>query len=237
MRQIVNEKHIARQTKIGKHAPLAGVALLVVATVLLFLGPEWLGMAMLLVWLGFIASLLTTYLSERYLGPNAHYRKVPEAFKGLDNRYALLVYKTPTPFVLVEPEGLTVLSVSSQPGRAVYNSEKNRWQHQQKMGALLRFMGQEGLGQPHRLAEAEVKSLRQWLAKHIPGGGDLPVRAVLLFIHPDVYLEADGSPLPALRSAEVKSWLRGPEARRPKLTEPQAAALAALLEFAAGQDE
>ncbi len=231
MRQIVNEKHIERQSKIGKNAPLAGMGLLIIATVLMFQRPDLIALSMLLVWVGFVASILSNYLGERYLGPAAHHNKVPESLKGLGNRYTLLVYQTPVPFVLIGPGGLTVIIVSSQGGRVTYDEEKGRWHHEQKMGMLRRFMGQEGLGQPHRIAASEVSALQAWLAKRLPEGMEIPTRAVLLFVHPDVYLEADDAPITALRGSEIKRWVRDSANRRDRLADAQRSALYAALEI------
>ena len=208
MQVISNESHINTRKKIGERAPFAGLIVLAASTVLIFMKPEWMWATMALVWVGFLISLTGSYLGDRYVGPNAGHRRVPEALKGLDNGYSLLMYKLATPFVLLEPGGLTVITVKSQGGEINY--EDGRWRQKQSLTILRRFAGQESLGRPHRIAEAEAGVLRDHVTKLLPEGVEVPVRAVLVFTNPDVALRVDTEmvPVPSLRAAELKRWLR-----------------------------
>jgi len=206
MRIIANEAKIERRAKIGEIAPFAGLIMLVLATVLIFAKPEWMWGTLALVWVGLLISLTGGYLGDRYVGEQAHHKRVPESLKGFDDDYALLMYSTPVPFVFVEPGGLTVITVKSQAGEVAY--EDGRWRHQQKLGWLRRFAGQESLGRPDRLAEAEVEVLENAFDDRLSEVEKIPIRAVILFTHPDVHLHAEKAPIPALRAAELKRWLR-----------------------------
>lgn len=208
MQVVANQRHIDSRTKIGERAPFAGLVILAVSTVLVFLKPEWLWGTMALVWVGFMISLAGSYLGDRYVGPNAGHRRIPEALKGLDGGYTLLMYKMAAPFVLIEPGGLTVLSIKSQGGSITYADGK--WQQKQKLTLLRRFAGQESLGRPHRIAETELGIVVEQLKKVLPDGIDIPVRAALVFTNPDVVLQVDEQtvPVPSVRTAELKRWLR-----------------------------
>lgn len=217
MRLVVNEPHIEKRTKIGEIAPFVGLILLIAATALIFLRPDWTWATMIFIWVGFVISLVGGYLGNRYLGPLAHHKKVPEVLKGLENSFALLVYKTPVPFVLVDAGGLTTILVRSQSGQIVYRN--GTWRHREKLGLLRRFAGQEGLGKPDRLAELEAEDLRRFLGKRLPEGVDVPVRPVILFVNPDAQIDLEETPpVPAFRTSELKRWLRR-DGRRPKLSE------------------
>ncbi len=229
MRIITNDAHIKTRTFLGERAPFVGLVLLGLATALIFLRPEWLWISMVFVWVGFIVSLTGSYLGERYVGPLAHHKKVPEALKGLDNRYTLLMYQTPLPFVLVDPGGVTVITVKSQGGVISYSDGK--WRHRERMGLLRRLAGQESLGRPHRLIQAEIEEMRQHLTRLLPEDVEIPVRGVLLLINPNVQVEADEPPVPVLRLSQLKRWLRK-EGRWPKLSEEVAEQLNSALEIA-----
>ena len=231
MEVIANESHIQTRRKIGERAPLVGLLLLVVSTVLVFLKPEWIWATMALVWVGFLVSLTGSYLGERYVGPNAHHKRVPEALKGLSSEYTLLVYQLASPFVLLEPGGLTVISVKSQGGEITYDG--GRWKHKQQLGILRRFAGQESLGRPERLARAEEDVVRRDLTKMLPEVvGNVPVRSLVLFTNPDVVLhvDADSAQVPALRAAELKRWLRR-NPLKPSMDDATRAALEAALDL------
>lgn len=217
MRLIVDEKRIERRVKIGSLAPFLGLLFLIVPLVLVFLKPEWSWATMILIWVGFIISLVGGYLGSRYLGPLAHHKKVPEALKGLDNSYTLLVYKTPVPFVLVDAGGVTTILVRSQGGHVSY--QQGKWRHREKMGILKRFAGMEGVGKPHKLAQVDVEEFRRVLRKRLPEDVDVPVRPVVLFVDSDVHLDIhEEPPVPVFRMSELKRWLRR-EGNRPKMSE------------------
>ncbi len=229
MQIIANEKKIERRTKIGEIAPFAGLITLVLATVLIFAKPEWMWGTLALVWIGLLISLTGGYLGDRYVGEQAHHKRVPESLKGFDDDYALLMYRTPVPFVFVEPGGITVVTVKSQAGEVTYDD--GRWRHRQKLGWLRRFAGQESLGRPDRLAKAEVELIESALDSRMPESDGVPVRSVILFVHPDVELHADEAPVPALRAAEFKRWLRR-NPITPTLSDETQARLADALEYA-----
>ncbi|MEJ5310178.1 MAG: hypothetical protein WHX52_10420 [Anaerolineae bacterium] len=230
MRLIINESQVKTRTRMGEIAPLLGFGFGVGGIVLMFWKPEWFWIASIIVWVGLLASLIGTYFVGRYVGPLAHHKRVPEALKGLENSFTLLVYKTPAPFVLVDGGGLTVIFVRSQGGRITYANGK--WKQQEKMGALKRFAGQEGLGRPEQMAQVELDDLRRFLRKRLPEGVEIPLRAVILFVHPDVVLEVENPPLPVFRTSELKRWLRK-EGRRPNLPQETLAQLYAALGIAA----
>jgi hypothetical protein len=215
MRIIANEKRIEFRKKIGERAPFVGLIILVASTVILFAKPEWMGISMIIVWAGLLISLTGSYLGDRYVGPYAPHRKLPEALKGMSDDYVLFLYKSRSPFVLLEPGGLTVITAKSQAGYVRYS--EGVWKHQQKWGFVRRFAGQETLGRPDKLSGAEVDAFLGFLEKGLPENSDVPVRGIIVFTHPEVQLDADQSPVPALRSAVLKRWLRR-NAVQPKLS-------------------
>lgn len=218
MQVMTNEPYINRRKKIGELAPFAGLVLLAASAILIVVKPDWLWVTMAVVWLGFIVSLTGSYLGERFVGPNAHWKRVPDALKGLNRDHWLLMYQLASPFVLVEPGGLTVISVKPQGGQVTY--QDGRWRHQQKLGFLRRFAGQESIGRPDRFANAEAEVIRDQLAKRLPEGTEIPVRAVILFTQPEIELDVDADtvPVPTVRVATLKRWLRK-NPLRPKLSE------------------
>lgn len=229
MRLVVDEKHIEKRVKIGGLAPFVGLILLIVPVVIVFIRPEWSWATMIIIPIGFLMSLVGGYLGTRYLGPLAHHTRVPEALKGLDNTYTLLIYKTPVPFVLIDPGGATTISVRSHGGEISYQNGK--WRHREKMRMLKQFAGMEGLGKPHKLAEMDAEEFRRFLRKNLSGEVDVPVRSVILFVDPDVKLDIDdGLSVPAFRASELKRWLRR-DGRRVKMSEDAQKQLCAVLDI------
>ncbi len=226
MQILSNDRYIEKRTKIGRFATLLSLGFIMTSTVLFLIRPEWSTITMALIGLGLVFSVIASYYAERFVGVLTHHKKVVEAFKGLDRQHSLLIYQRPSPFVLVEPGGLTVVVVKTQGGLVRY--QNGRWAHKQRFNFLRQFGGQESLGDPRRQADDEAQHLARWLVKQLPEDMEVPVRGLALFVHPSVVLEAKDAPVPALLSKDVKSWLRGP-GRRPAMPKTTRDALAEVL--------
>ena len=215
MRIVANEKSISRRAKVGTIASFASMGLLAVALVLSFSrSPSLLMMQVGLlgaVFVGLLLSFAGGYYSERFAGPAAHYERVREALKGLDKRYTLLQYVLPVPHVLLGPDGMTVIVAKSQAGTITY--KEGRWTHRQRGKIFRQLAGQEAVGLPELDVERQVKRLKRALEKRLPEV-EVPVRGIVLFVHPEAKLEVEDPPVPTFyfRGKKLKAWLRGPGA-------------------------
>ncbi len=211
MRIVANEKYIARRVAFGKYASFGGIGVLFVALIFSFTRPgSILAMEVALLgamMIGILLSFIGGYYVERFAGVAPHHLKVREALKGLDRQYVLFQYTLPSPHVLLGPDGLTVVVAKSQGGTIAYADGK--WSHQQKGRFFRQLVGQEGLGRPEQEVAYQVDRLRGYLEKTLPGV-DVPVRGLVLFVHPDVQLAANDPPVPVFYGKKVRAWLRGP---------------------------
>lgn len=212
MRIIRNERRIRTLSFIGRHATLAGLVALLAGLIISFVRPEWIAVLLACVTVGIILSVVGGYFADRYASPLAHHDALARTLKGLDDRHVLLQYVLPASHVMVEPGGCTVFVVKAQGGQVTYRD--GRWKHRQRGKFFRQFAGQEGLGIPHMEAERQVNKLERWLARHLPDV-EVPVRAAVVFVNPDVTVEADSSPVPAFYGKKVKAWLRGPGKLKP----------------------
>ena len=207
MKIIMDEKYIERRVKVGERVPLIAMGLLLLSVVLSTTRPEWIGLTMGLTLGGFTLSVAGSYFLHRFVGENAHHKAVPAALKGLNDRYTLLIYELPVPFVLVEPGGVTGIVVKNQSGTVRY--EKGSWEHQQKGRLLRQIGGQESVGRLGQQVEEVEKQLRDYLEVWLPEGTEVPVRGVVLFTNPEAYVEAEDAPVPVFHATKFKNWLRG----------------------------
>jgi hypothetical protein len=212
MRIIRNERRIRVLSSIGKYATLAGLLALLAGLIISFARPHWFIPMLASITLGMGLSIVGGFFADRYASPLAHHDALAGVLKGLDNRYVLLQYILPTPHVLLEPGGCTVLVVKAQGGQVT--CEDGRWKHRQRGKFFRQFAGQEGLGAPHIEAEGQVRRLESHLSRHLPDV-EVPVRAAIVFVNPDVALDAATSPVPAFYGKKVKAWLRGPGRLKP----------------------
>jgi hypothetical protein len=163
--------------------------------------------------LGVILSVIGGAFAERYAGPLAHHTALSDVLKGLGSKYLLVQYLLPVPHVLLGPGGLTVLVVKSHSGQVTFQ-EEGRWKHKQQGKIFRQMVGQEGVGAPDLEAKQQVEKLKRWLTEQLPDA-DVPVRAAIVFVNPDVQLDAGDSPVPAFYGKKIKAWLRGPGKLKP----------------------
>jgi len=213
MRIIRNERYIRVRSFIGKNAILAGLLTLMTGLIISFAKPEWVTLVLMSMTLGLMLSVVGGFFADRYVGPLAHHDALPRVLKGLDDRYTLLQYVLPAAHVLLEPCGCTVLVVKPHGGQVTYQDD-GRWKHRQRGKIFRQFAGQEVVGAPDFEAERQVHKLERWLAKQLPDV-EVPVRAAIVFVNPDVTLDAAASPVPAFYGKKVKAWLRGPGRLKP----------------------
>ncbi|MCD4739132.1 MAG: NERD domain-containing protein [Anaerolineae bacterium] len=230
MKIVANEAYIEKRAKMGEVLPLLSLGLLLGSLVLTYLRPEWTGVTMIMVLLGFCASVVGSYYVNRFTGNMPMFEELPKILKGLSDEYTLLMYKLPVPFVLVGPGGLTAIAVKSQSGEIGFHEGK--WEHDQRMRLLRQFGGEESLGKPDEQAAEQAQKLTGYLTKRLPADVEVPVRGIALFISPEARLDTGQAPLPVLWSGELKGWLRG-KGRRPTLPAETRRALAKALELAA----
>lgn len=214
MRVIRNKRRVRAGEIIGRYMPWIGIATLAIGWFLSFREPAWLTPMLVSLPVGVSLSMLGGFFAERYVGPLAHHAALAGALKGLDNQHVLLQYVLPVPHVLLEPGGCTAFVVKMQGGQVIYREEGGRWQHFQRGKFFRQFAGQEALGAPDLEAERQVRKLERWLASQLPDV-EIPVRAVIVFVNPNVTLDATASPVPAFYGKKVKAWLRGPGKLKP----------------------
>ena len=215
MRIIRNERRIRTRSFIGQYATMAGLLVLLAGLIVSFVKPDWLTALVACLVAGFGLSVVGGFFADRYAGPLARHDALETVLKGLDDSYTLLHYVLPASHVLVEPGGCTALVVKTQGGDVSYRD--GRWRHRQRGKFFRQFAGQEGLGLPDAEAESQTRKLERWLADLDPPDPEeeIPMRTVIVFVNPEVELDADDSPVPTFYNKKVKAWLRGPGKLKP----------------------
>ncbi len=72
----------------------------------------------------------------------------------------------------------------------------------------MRIFGQESIGRPDIDAENEIKTLNKFFAKNLSGTFTPEVKPILIFTSDDVELEANDSPIPAMKLKQLKEFMR-----------------------------
>ncbi len=72
----------------------------------------------------------------------------------------------------------------------------------------MRIFGQEGLGRPDIEIDNEIQSLKKYLLKHMDESELPEINALMVFTNDNVEVDAEGSPVPALKLKQLKDFVR-----------------------------
>jgi len=216
MKVIIDERLVKRNAKIGQVITIGSLAILGAGMFITFQKPEWLGISIGALLVGFILSQVGIYFTNKWGRSPRPDEQISLALKGLDKRYALYHYQTPASHVLVGPAGIWTLIPKHQRGTITY--QKKRWK--QSGGGLiqgyLKIFAQEGIGRPDLEIETDIEGLNRYFNKILPDGTEIPeIRAALIFSNPEVNIQADDAPAPTLTAKKLKDFIRKTAKEKP----------------------
>ena len=229
MKIIKNETLIKRNAKIGSWASLVALAVLGGGMYLSFTKPDLFMYSLVALLLGFTLTQIGMYMGNKFGRTPRPDEKLDTGLKGLQNEYVMYHYTTPASHLLVGPAGVWVVMPYHQRGQVTF--KKDRW-HMKGGGFLqgyMRIFGQEGLGRPDIEIDNEIKSLRKLLLKHMEESELPEINALMVFTNDEVEVEAEGSPVPALKLKQFKDFVRQ-KAKEKKLSAETLSRLKATLE-------
>jgi len=216
MKVVINQKTIKRNARIGQITSTGALVILAIGLFITFKMPDKVFYSLAALLLGFFLSQVGIYYGNRWGRRPRPDEILDRSLKGMGREYTIYHYATPVAHLLVGPAGIWALLPYYQNGRITY--EKNRWRA--KGGgfaqAYLRVFGQENIGRPDLEAGAEIDAAKRHLARLLPEGTRTPeVKAALVFVHPKAELNADETPLPAMRAPDLKNFLKEQAKEKP----------------------
>ncbi|MFU8773435.1 MAG: hypothetical protein ACNA8H_13575 [Anaerolineales bacterium] len=216
MEVITNERLIKRNARIGQISSLVGLLILAAGMYISFTQPELFAISLGALLVGFALSQVGIYFGNRWGRRPRPDELLNQSLKGLDGRYKLYHYQSPSSHLLVGPAGVWVLLPRHQRGTISY--EKGRWR--QKGGNLyLKIFAQEGIGRPDLEVSSEVDSTKQYLSK-LFSDEELPeINAAMVFTNDRAEVQADNAPIPTLHTKKLKEIIRKSAKSKPISTE------------------
>jgi hypothetical protein len=209
MRSYSNTKVINRNKKIGQYTSIGAFAILGLGFYITIKLPEQITFSFGALLLGFFLSQLGMYFTNRWGRTPRPDQLIEQGLKGLGREYTIYHYLAPAAHLLVGPAGVWAILPYQQAGTIRY--EKNRWKLRGG-GAIqnyMRFFGGEGIGRPDLDAASEIETMQRFFQRKLPEGQPAPeIQAALLFVHPKVELQANDSPLPAMKPKEFKEFIK-----------------------------
>lgn len=202
-----NERLINRNARIGQITSIIGLVVLAGGMFISFYRPELFTISLIALLVGFGLSQIGIYFGNRWGRRPRPDEILDTALKGLDGRYSLYHYSTPTSHLLVGPAGVWVLMPRQQAGTITYDEAKKRWR--QKGGNLyLKIFAQENLGRPDLEIGSEMHAISSFLEEKLPGEEVPDVNAALILTNEKVVVDADNAPAPTLDVRKLKDFIR-----------------------------
>ncbi len=208
MKIIKNETLIKRNAKIGGWTSIAALIVLGLGMYISFTRPELFTYSLLALLLGFTLTQIGMYMGSKFGRSPRPDEKLDAGLKGLQNEFVMYHYTSPVSHLLVGPAGIWVIKPYHQRGQVTFT--KNRWR--MSGGGFLqnymRIFGQEGLGRPDIEIESDIRSLRKHLSNKIDESEMPEINALMVFTSDDVEINAEDSPVPAMKLKQVKEFVR-----------------------------
>ena len=204
MKAVTNEKLIARNAKIGTWSSLGGLAVLGIGLYISIQWQEYIALSFVCLLAGIVLSNVGLYNANRWVKSPRPDEVLTKALKGFDKRYYLYNYVLPVGHALLAPSGLFVI-VARNHGGPIYYAD-GRWRQKFNLIRAFGFLG-EGMGNPIRDAEKDVRKMQKFLAKQ---GLELevPIQSLIVFTNEKADLHVQDPPLPVLTPKGLKDLLR-----------------------------
>jgi hypothetical protein len=202
-----NDRLIKRNARIGQITSITGLVVLAGGMFISFTRPEMFSISLVALLVGFGLSQVGIYFGNRWGRRPRPDEVLNAALKGLDGRYSLYHYTTPTSHLLVGPAGVWVLMPRHQAGTITYDEGKKRWK--QKGGNLyLKIFAQENLGRPDLEVGSEIHAVASALEEQLDEEKIPDVQAALVMTNEKCEVDADNAPAPTLEVKKLKDFIR-----------------------------
>jgi hypothetical protein len=200
--RIDREKLKRRAT--GSHvASLGGILILLASTAISIWRPEWSALTAAMLFVGFATSTAGIYYANRWVKKPRPEDTLDHALKGLSGKYCLYHYELSSDHVLLTPKGVVVLETRNIEGQFSYTGGK--WHQKVSISRALRFFVEERLGNPTTDAQAAAGRIQVALRVNLPDKDQVPVRAVVVFVHPAAVLgEIQNPPVPVCLPSKLR---------------------------------
>jgi hypothetical protein len=206
MNSVIDRPKISRRARLSNTASIGGLLVLLGSVLLPLFLPVlasisgW-GMAV-----GLAASMLGIYYANRWVKKPRPEDSLDKALKSLSGQYYLFHYPAfPCDHILLAPSEVVVIETVNLEG--VFSYKEGRWREKITIGRALRSIVEERLGDPIRIAQAAAQLLHHRLIENIAGAEDLPVKSMVVFVHPGAHLELQGADIPVVKVDKLRKHI------------------------------
>ena len=208
MKLVVNEPLIKQRKSLAQIMTFASLAVLGIGLFFAFqkdITKMYFSYIALVV--GFVLSQVGMYFTTRFGRSPRFDEVITTSLEKLRQDYSFYVYNSPTSMMLVGPSRIWLPMPLTATGEVSYVGGK--WK--QKGGnALMKFMGQEGVGRPEKDFATEEHNLRAYMAyKGIPSAQQPEIKPVLISMMKTTKIgDVSNSPIPVIDLEDLKRYIR-----------------------------
>jgi hypothetical protein len=201
MKVYIDRKKIAKRAELSNLGSIGGLILLLVSVLLPLFLPKAASLSFLLMVAGLGIAMVGIYYANRWVRKPRPEDLLDKALKGLADSYHLYHYPAfPTDHILLTPNGVVLLETISLAGSFSYKD--GRWREAMTIGRALRSIVEEHVGDPIKSAVRTEKVLQEQLATQVEG--TVPIKAVVVFVHPNAVLEIEKPSIPVVMAEKLK---------------------------------
>jgi hypothetical protein len=201
MKTYIDRKKIGARAELSNLASIGGLILLLASVLLPLFLPKAANFSFVLMAAGLGTAMVGIYFANRWVRKPRPEERLDKALKGLADSYHLFHYPAlPSDHVILTPNGVVVLETIGLAGSFSYKD--GRWREAMTIGRALRFIVEEHVGDPIKSAYRSEQVLRERLEKVVDGS--VPIKPIVVFIHPAAELEIDRAPIPVLAAEKLK---------------------------------
>jgi hypothetical protein len=153
--------------------------------------------------LGLGTAMVGIYFANRWVRKPRPEEMLDKALKSLADSYHLYHYPPfPSDHLLLTPSGVVILETVGLAGEFSYKD--GRWKEAMTIGRALRFIVEEHLADPIKSAYRTEQFLQDQFNKILGPDVEIPVKPMVVFIHPGVQLDVENASIPVLRADKLK---------------------------------
>ena len=204
----IDQSKALRRARLSHAASLGGLLMLLMSVALPLFNPTLSKPSLILMIVGLGTSMVGIYYANRWVKKPRPEDRLNDSLKSLDNHHCLYHYPNSLPcdHILLTPKGIFVLETVNLEGFFTYSGGK--WKEKMTLGRALRYFVEEHLGDPIKSAQSAALLIQDKLSETITTEDVIPVKPVVVFVHPRVSLNVEHPPIPVCKVDQLKKHVR-----------------------------
>lgn len=209
---IVDRPKLKNRATLSNLASTGGLVLLLASVILPLFLPKWAKFSFVMMVVGLGAAMVGIYFANRWVRRPRPEDRLDQALKPLNDSHHLFHYPAlPCDHVLLTPNGVVLLETVNLSGEFYYQNQ--RWKEAMTMGRAIRFIVEEHLGDPIRSVRQTEHDLKERLRGELASDLSVPIKPIVVFVHPGARLEMEATPIPVCRVDKLRKQIviQGPK--------------------------